>query len=81
MKKESSMSIGVALENVLRSTGRISPKDRIEIVEKSCGSSDYARIGLYAYHGRKKQPFVYWNLCVDMAREIVRWDTSTFYYV
>jgi len=81
MKNESSMNIQVTLEHVLRSTGRISPKDRIEIVEKSCNSSDYARVGLYAYHGRKKQPFVYWNICIDMARELVHWDTSTFYYV
>ena len=67
--------------NALIGTGRISTKDRIEIVEKSANGNDYARVGLYAYHGRKKTPFVYWNLCVDVARKIIHWDTSTFYHL
>ena len=75
------MDIQTALKNALIATGRISPKDRIEIIEKSANWSDYARVGLYAYHGRKKTPFVYWNICVDMARDIIHWDTSTFYYL
>lgn len=64
----------------LISTGRIGPKDRIEIIEKT-ESGDYARIGIIAFHGRQKKPFVYWNICVDMARELIHWDASTFYYV
>lgn len=75
------MDIQTALQRALIDTGRISPKDRIEIIEKSCNSGDYVRVGLNAYHGRKKQPFVYWNICVDMARELIHWDTSTFYYL
>lgn len=78
------MSMKDKLAYVLRSTGRIGPKDRVEIVEiveTISGGGDYARVGLYAYHGRRKQPYVYWNLCIDMARELVHWDTSTFYYL
>lgn len=75
------MDFQTALKSALVSTGRISPKDRIEIIEKVAGASDYARIGLYAYHGRKKAPFVYWNICVDIPRELIRWDISTFYYI
>lgn len=75
------MDIQTALKNALIGTGRISPKDRIEIIEKSANQSDYVRVGLYAYHGRKKSPFVYWNICVDVARELIHWDTSTFYYL
>lgn len=69
------------VRNALIETGRISQKDRIEIIEKIVNESDYVRIGLYAYHGRKKKPFVYWNICIDVARELVHWDTSTFYYL
>ena len=75
------MDIQTEIKNALISTGRIGTKDRIEIVEKSANGNDYARVGLYAYHGRKKTPFVYWNICVDVARELIHWDTSTFYYL
>ena len=75
------MDIQTEIKRALISTGRISTKDRIEIVEKSANGNDYARVGLYAYHGRKKMPFVYWNICVDVARELIHWDTSTFYYL
>ena len=75
------MDIQAEIKNALISTGRISTKDRIEIVEKSANGNDYVRVGLYAYHGRKKTPFAYWNICVDVARELIHWDTSTFYYL
>ena len=75
------MDIQTEIKNALISTGRISAKDRIEIVEKSANGNDYARVGIYAYHGRKKTPFVYWNICVDVARELIYWDTSTFCYL
>ena len=75
------MDIQTAIKNTLIGTGRISSKDRIEIIEKSANGNDYVRVGIYAYHGRKKIPFVYWNICVDVARELIHWDTSTFYYL
>ena len=75
------MDIQTAIKNALIGTGRISPKDRIEIIEKSANENDYVRVGIYAYHGREKIPFVYWNICVDVARELIHWDTSTFYYL
>lgn len=74
------MDIKNTLGNLLVSTGRISPKDRIEIIGKTV-SGDYARVEINAFHGRQQRPFVYWNICVDMARELVRWDASTFYYI
>ena len=75
------MDIHTAIKNALIGTGRIGSKDRIEIIEKSVNGNDYVRVGIYAYHGRKKIPFVYWNICVDVARELIHWDTSTFYYL
>ena len=75
------MDIQTAIKNALIGTGRISPKDRIEIIEKSANGNHYVSVGIYAYHGRKKTPFVYWNICVDVARELIHWDTSTFYYL
>lgn len=76
------MNIKTVLQNALISTGRIGSKDRIEIIEK-CSDGDYVRVGLYAFHGRKQKPFVYWNICVcvNTAQELIHWDTSTFYYL
>lgn len=75
------MDIMTGIRNAMIETGRIAPRDRIEIIEKSVGTSNYTRLGIYAYHGRQKKPFVYWNICVDMARELIYWDRSTFYYI
>lgn len=75
------MNIETAIRNILVTTGRISPKDRIEIIEKNVGTSDYSKIGIYVYHGRRKKPYVYWNICINMARELIFWNMSTFHYI
>ena len=74
-------NIKEALRNVMVKTGRISPKDRITIGNTITNGTDWVRVEIYAYHGRQKKPFVYWNLCVNMARNQVYWDKSTFYYI
>lgn len=74
------MDIKEAIQNAMISTGRLSPQDRMEIDEIT-QEGDYARVSLLAYHGRQKKPFIYWNICVDMARELIHWDTSTFYHL
>ena len=75
------MSIHEAIKSVMIKTGRLSPKDRMEIHHIGAEASDIVRVEVYAYHGKRKKPFVYWNLCVNMARELVYWDHSTFYYI
>ena len=81
-KGQLTMDVQTTIRNVLVSTGRIGPKDRIEIIGKSGDpASNYARIEVHVFHGRRKIPYVYWNICVDMARELVLWDTSTFIYL
>ena len=74
------MSYQEAIKNSLIETGRISSKDNIKIIGKT-ESGDIARVEIYVNHGRQKKPFVYWNICVDMARDLIHWDTSTFYYL
>ena len=76
------MNIQTAIRNALVETGRISPRDRIEIISKSGEvASDYVRIEVNVFHGRRKKPFVYWNISVNMARELIYWDASTFVYL
>lgn len=70
-----------AIENVMRETGRLPKNGRIEIQSIQAQSSDYARVEVLTYKGRSKKPEMYWNICVDMARELIRWDTTTFYHL
>ena len=70
-----------AIENAMRETGRLPKNGRIEIQNVTTNSSDYARVEVLSYKGRCKKPMMYWNICIDMARELIRWDTTTFYYL
>lgn len=61
-------------------TGRLDKTNRIEI-EDVVYSGDFARVGILAYRGRRKNPFVYWNVCVDTIREEICWETTTCYSI
>lgn len=43
--------------------------------------SDYRRIELLATKKRCRKPFMSWNICIDVARNLIHWDTTTFYYL
>lgn len=75
------MEIRTAIENALRETGRLPKNGRAEIQGIVSNSSDYVRVEVLTYRGRSKKPVAYWNICVDMARELIRWDTTTSYYL
>lgn len=75
------MKIQDAIENALRETGRLPKNGRAEIQAITAQSSDYARVEVLTYRGRSKKPVMYWNICVDVARELIRWDTTTFNYM
>ena len=59
-------------------TGRLSNTDRIDIAE-IFNSENYARVGVTAFHYKGKKPFMFWNVCVDIRRQEVVWDTTTHY--
>lgn len=76
------MNIQNAVRNALVDTGRISPRDRIEIIRKSGEvASDYVWLEVNVFHGRRKKPCMYWNIRVNMARDLIYWDASTFVYL
>ena len=75
------MKIKEAIENALRETGRLPKNGRAEIQSITAQSNDYARVEVLTYRGRTKKPVMYWNICVDMARELIHWDSTTFYHI
>lgn len=76
------VDIKMLIFHAMVDTGRLDKADRIEI-EDVVYSDDhaYARVGILAYRGRKKTPLMYWNVCVDTAREEICWDTTTHYSI
>lgn len=71
-----------AILNCMIETGRLSPGDKIEITAiTGDNGSDYRRVEILATKKRCKKPFIYWNICLDIARNLIRWDTSTSYYL
>lgn len=73
------MEIRDAIENALRETGRLPKDGRAEIQAVVANSSNYVRVEVLTYRGRSKKPVMYWNICVDVARELIHWDTTTSY--
>lgn len=72
------MDIKALIFKAMIDTGRLSDTDRIEIVEY-IHFDKYARVGITAFHARKKKPFQYWNLCIDTVNKDVVWETTTHY--
>jgi hypothetical protein len=71
-----------ALLNNLIDTGRLPTGASIDIQSiTGDAGSDYRRIELTATRKHCKKPYMYWNICVDIARNLIRWDTTTFYYL
>ena len=71
-----------ALLNSLIETGRLPAGANIGIQSITGeNGSDYRRIELVTTRKRCKKPFMYWNICIDIARNLIRWDTTTFYYL
>ena len=63
-------------------TGRMTEKSRIKLVEITGDrNSDYRRVTIEVIKPRCHKPFMVWNLCVDIVRELLFWETSTFYYI
>ena len=70
------------LQNLMIETGRIPVGSTIAIESISGDTgSDYRRVEVLATKKRCHKAFMYWNICINIARNQVCWDTSTFYYL
>ena len=71
-----------ALLNNLIESGRLPAGANIDIQSiTGDNGSDYRRIELVATRKRCKKPYMCWNICIDIARNLIHWDTTTFYYL
>lgn len=71
-----------AILDCMIDTGRACPTDRIALVDVTGEpSSDYRRVEVTLTKARCKKPYVAWNLSLNIARNTINWETSTFYYL
>lgn len=68
-----------AIQARMVETGRLPEGGKIKITAITGeNGSDYRRVEILAYRKRCRKPFMAWNICVDIARDLIRWDTTTF---
>jgi hypothetical protein len=69
-----------AIQARMVETGRLPEGGKIEITAITEENwSDYRRVEVLAYRKRCRKPFMAWNLCIDIAKDLIHWDTTTFY--
>lgn len=70
------------LLKVMIESGRLPEGAKIDITSiEGEVYSDYRRIELLAFKKRCRKPYMYWNIAVDITKNLVHWDTTTFYYL
>jgi hypothetical protein len=63
-------------------TGRAAENWRIKVTghDKVGKNSDYVRVYVSVYKPRSRKPDVLWDLCVNVVKNLIYWDYSTFAY-
>lgn len=62
-------------------TGRAADKWRVEVTgcDRTGSNSDYVRAYVSVYKPRSRKPDVLWDICIDIVRELIYWEHSTYY--
>lgn len=78
--KEREMKLEKQLKDAMIEYGAITEKYRIKIIsiEHENKNSDYANVIVEVYKPRSRKPDIMWNLFINMVREILYWDKSSF---
>ena len=63
-------------------TGRAAENWRIKVTgyDKVGKNSDFVRVHVSVYKPRSRKPDVLWDLCINIAKDLIYWDHSTFVY-
>ena len=71
-----------AIEQAMRESGRMGKRHKLKIISISGDpGSNYVRVECHLHGARSSKPFMYWNLCVNMAKSLIYWEHSTFYQI
>lgn len=68
-----------AIHAAMVEADRIGPKWRIKIIGKEIvGHSDWATVEVNLYRPRCRKPYACWTLAVNMVKEEIHWDKSSY---
>lgn len=75
------MKIEEYAKNALVNYGASLEDWRIEILDVTSNTSDWATVTCTVTKKKCRKPFVIWNLKMNMVRNIVDFEKSTFFYL
>ena len=61
-------------------TGRAAEDWRVKVrgCDRVGKNSDYVRVYTEVYKPRSRKPDIVWDICVNIAKNLIYWDHSTF---
>ena len=64
-------------------TGRAAENWRVKVTgsDQVNRNSDYVRVYVDVYKPRSRKPDIVWDICVNIAKNLIYWDHSTFAYL
>ncbi len=68
-----------AIKRIMCETGRIGYGWRIELIgTEPIRRGDYVFVDVDVYKPRSRKPDFEWHIFIDVIRELIHWDRSTF---
>ena len=73
--------LGKAIHECMNERGITDSEYRVAVTEVDRINGDYANVTVEIKFPHKRKVGQIWNLKIDIVREIIFWDHSTFYYL
>ena len=66
--------------NAFLDKGIVNPDFKIKITSREIiGNSDYAKVTVEIFPPKKRKPTIVWELAINIVRNTIHWDKSSFY--
>lgn len=70
------------IHNALDEKGITLPDWKIKITNREIiGRSDWAKVTVEVYKPRKRKPEIIWELAINIVKNQIHWDKSSFYRI
>ena len=78
-----STKLAEGIKAAMVDTGRAGVNWRVKVTgcDQSNRNSDYVRVYVEVYKPRSRKPDIVWDICVNIAKNLIYWDHSTFAYL
>lgn len=71
------------IKAALVETGRAAESWRVKVIscDKVGKNSDFVQVHVNLYKPRSRKPDIGWNLCINVVKNLIYWNHSTFAYL